>query len=369
MALTAPHEAAVVTTGEEGGTGDAKPDFLAFHVAAGEPERGKRVVAVAFGGVANDHACYEQHAHCGEDGPALALVADHAAEHVGERGADREDRDHLHEVRERGRVFERVRRVGVEKAAAVGAEHLDRNLRSDRADGDCLLRPFERRCVDVGTERLRHPLPDQKQSEGNANRNEDVERAAGDIDPEIAHRARGVTRKAADQRDRQHDAGGGREIILMREPEHLHQVRHRAFAAVVLPVGVSDEARRRIERQVRGHGGLIRRVQREYRLQAHERVKNDEAAHVEEQHGDGVGEPVLFAGRVHARDTIKHAFDRSQDRREERALAVEHARHVPAERLHQRNDDRAVQDDLNPAVDGHGMTFQNRSGRSSAQVR
>ena len=31
----------------------------------------------------------------GEDRPALALVADHAAEHVGQRRADREDQHHL----------------------------------------------------------------------------------------------------------------------------------------------------------------------------------------------------------------------------------------------------------------------------------
>ncbi len=37
-------------------------------------------------------------------------------------------------LRERGRVLERVRGVGVEEAAAVGAEHLDRVLRGDRAD-------------------------------------------------------------------------------------------------------------------------------------------------------------------------------------------------------------------------------------------
>ena len=33
----------------------------------------------------------------------------------------------------------------------------------------------------------------------------------------------------------------------MREAEHLREVRHRALAAVVLPVGVGDEADRGIE--------------------------------------------------------------------------------------------------------------------------
>jgi hypothetical protein len=46
---------------------------------------------------------------------------------------DQEDRQHLQEVGQRRRVLVRVRRVGVEEAAAVGAQHLDRLLRGDRA--------------------------------------------------------------------------------------------------------------------------------------------------------------------------------------------------------------------------------------------
>ena len=146
------------------------------------------VVAVRLGRVAGDDAGDEQHAHDREDRPALALVADHAAEHIGERRADREDRDHLDEVRQRGRILERMRGVGVEEAAAIGAEHLDRDLRGDRADRDGLLGAFERRRVDIGAERLRHALPDQEQRVGHADRQQDVERAARDIDPEIADR-------------------------------------------------------------------------------------------------------------------------------------------------------------------------------------
>ena len=45
----------------------------------------------------------------------------------------------LHEVRQRRRVLVRMRRVDVEEAAAVGAEHLDRDLRSGRAHRQRLL--------------------------------------------------------------------------------------------------------------------------------------------------------------------------------------------------------------------------------------
>jgi len=58
-------------------------------------------------------------------------------------------------------------------------------------------------------------------------------------------------------------------------------------------------------------------------------------------------------------EPIQSRFDRPQDRGEKRALTVEHARHVAAERHHQRGDDRAIEQDLNPTDDGHGRdTFR-----------
>ena len=42
--------------------------------------------------------------------------------------------------------------------------------------------------------------------------------------------------------------------VLHRQPEHLAEVRQRRLAAVVLPVGVRQERRRRVERHVPGRG-------------------------------------------------------------------------------------------------------------------
>ena len=72
-------------------------------------------------------------------------------------------------------------------------------------------------------------------------------------------------------------------------------------------------------------------------------------ADMEQQHGDRVGQPVLLALFVDAARPVERRLDRPQHRRKKRALAVEHPRHVPAERLHQRDDDRAIKNDLNPA--------------------
>jgi hypothetical protein len=210
--------------GEQRRGDDAEADFLAFHVTAGKTHRAQGVVAVSFGPIGDDHAADEQDAHHGEDGPALALVADHAAEHVGHRGADREDQDNLEEVRQRGRILERMRRVGVEEPAAVGAEHLDRDLRGDRADRDGLLGTLKRRRLDIRAERLRHALPHQEQGSDDTDRYEDIERAARDIDPEIADRPHRCAREAADQRHRKHDTRGPRQEVLVRQAEHLYEV-------------------------------------------------------------------------------------------------------------------------------------------------
>ena len=75
---------------------------------------------------------------------------------------------------------------------------------------------------------------------------------------------------------------------------------------------------------------------------------------MKQQHGDRIGQPMLLAPLVDAADPVEPGLDRPQDRREECALAIEDARHVPAERFDQRDDDRAVQNDLKPANDGHG---------------
>ena len=217
------------------------------------------------------------------------------------------------------------------------------------------LAPSKRRRVDISAERLRHALPDQKQSKGNADRNEDVERAAGHIDPEIADRLGRGAGEAADQRDRKHDAGCRREKVLMGEAEHLHEVGQRALATVVLPVGVGDEADGRVEAEIFGHGRHALRIERQEALQAQQGVEDQEAADMEEQHGDRVGQPILLPLLVDAAEAIEASLDRPQHRRQKGALAVEDSRHVPAERLHQRDNDRAIDRDLNPSINGHGV--------------
>ena len=58
---------------------------------------------------------------------------------------------------------------------------------------------------------------------------------------------------------------------------------------------------------------------------------------------------MLLALGINTTQHVEAGFDRHQHRAEERALTVEDARHVAAERLHQRDDDRAIEKDLDPA--------------------
>ena len=234
--------------GEQAGIGDAEAGFLAFHVAAAlhggdglvGTQPGKQGVALLLEGHRADRKHQENHRHGREYRPALARIADHAAESEAERGRDQEDRQHLDEVGQRRRVLVGMRRVGVEEAAAVGAEHLDRFLRGDRTHGQGLglrrgrlrhgialvvlerlaggielgivvFRDFQCRHVLVGVEILDGALTHQEHGKDQRERQQDLQRNAGQIDPGVADGGGRVADKAADQRDDDDDAGGGGE--------------------------------------------------------------------------------------------------------------------------------------------------------------
>ena len=115
------------------GVEDPETSFFAFHI------RGRRAAKLRVNrialvlGVSADQAPTDKHdRHRGPNRPAVAEVLDFVAEQVNQRAWNQKDREHLDEIRERRRVFKRMGRIGVEKSAAVGPEHLDRDLRSDR---------------------------------------------------------------------------------------------------------------------------------------------------------------------------------------------------------------------------------------------
>ena len=81
-----------------------------------------------------------------------------------------------------------------------------------------LFRTCERRRIDIGPQVLGYALPDEEKRCDYRDRQQDVERAAGEIDPKIAKAARLTPGKAANQGNGQCDADGGRDEIMDREP-------------------------------------------------------------------------------------------------------------------------------------------------------
>ena len=98
-------------------------------------------------------------------------------------------------VSQRTGILERVRGIDIEEAAAVAAQKFDGFLRRYRPAGNRLRHIFERSGFDRWGQGLRHALRNEKESRQHADREQNVERAAGEIDPKIANRRRSSPRK------------------------------------------------------------------------------------------------------------------------------------------------------------------------------
>ena len=174
-----------------------------------------------------------------------------------------------------------MRRVDVEKAAAVGAQLLDRDLRSSRSHRH---RDFGYQLAIGSLDRLhqgggivrfevlndalrnKHERKDQRQ------RQQDVERGAHQVEPEVADRRRGPAGQSADQGHQHRHAGGRRNKILHAQAEHLRQIAHRRFAAVALPVRVRGKADGGVERRIGTIGGKALRIERQDLLHSQQQI-------------------------------------------------------------------------------------------------
>ena len=234
--------------------------------------RQHRITGLLCGDHADGHR-HEDHEHGGEDGPALARVAHHLPERVTERARNHEDCEQLEKIRKRRRVLERMRGVHVEETAAVRAELLDRDLARGGAERHGLLLHdlrrehrlagrihrglagrvrdghvdrlrIEQRHAAIRRERLHDALRHEDDRKQQRQRQQDVQRAAHEVDVEVADGRRLAAHETADQRHEHGHAGRGREEVLHTEPEHLGQIAHRRFTTVALPVRVGGESSR-----------------------------------------------------------------------------------------------------------------------------
>ena len=203
-----------------------------------------------------------------------------------------------------------MRGIGVEEAAAVGAKFLDGFLARDRTNGNDLLGPFQRRRLESAGQSLRRAEHDQREGDDDRQRQQNIKCRPRHIDPEIAHGRRCRARKAARQREGHGEAGRGGEEVMDGQPQHLREMTHRRLAAVVLPIGVGDEAERGVEREIGRHGVEAPRIQRQHILQSLQGVKREKADEAEGQHRHGVDEPALLARRLHAGKAVEQPLHR-----------------------------------------------------------
>ncbi len=79
-----------------------------------------------------------------------------------------------------------MRRVDIEEAAPIGAEHLDGFLRSDRSQRDLLIDALQAMRRDIGGEGLGDAGETQHNRQDQGQRQQHVQIGAHHIDPEIA---------------------------------------------------------------------------------------------------------------------------------------------------------------------------------------
>jgi hypothetical protein len=90
--------------------------------------------------------------------------------------------------------------IGVD--SLVGPEHLDGDVCGHRPDGNGLFGVFESCGIRVVTKRLRDPLRDQEEVANHADGQQNIERTAGEIDPELFIDARAKRRMSTTARYR-----------------------------------------------------------------------------------------------------------------------------------------------------------------------
>ena len=180
---------------------------------------------------------------------------------------------------------------------------------------------------DGAGEGLYRTFSDEDDAGDEGDRQEDVEHAARDVDPEVADGRRVASSEAPHHGDRHGDADRRRDELLHRQGADLGEVRHRRLAAVVLPVGVGRERRRRVEAQGRADAVEVLGIQGQRTLDSNDHVGEGDGDGGEDDHRAGVALPGLFLLGTRA----EHPVDRPFDEAEEVHPSVEDRRHVRTE--------------------------------------
>ena len=264
--------------------------------------------------------------HRGEQRPALARVADHAAEGEGQRRPRSAACDRSRGCCDQAFGFSNgCAALALKKPPPLVPSCL---IASCVATGPSAMVCLAPSSVVASTEPASVcGMPEQHEGERehDRQRQQDVERRAGHIDPEIAD---GLARRCARRRATSASASAmpvaAERKFCTVSPAIWHEMAHGGLAAIGLPVGVGDEADRGVEGEVRRTRGEALRIERQHVLQPHAAHRaTRKPACVEDQHRQRIGEPALLLCGSTPASAIEAALDRRQHRREERALALE----------------------------------------------
>jgi hypothetical protein len=96
---------------------------------------------------------------------------------------------------------------------------------------------------------------------------------------------------------------------MNRQSSHLHEIAHRGFRYIGLPIRIGDETDRSIEGEIRGDRVEFLRIERKQSLESLHRVKYEKANQAEDQHGQTIGDPMLLIPLVNTASPIEAALD------------------------------------------------------------
>ena len=156
-----------------------------------------------------------------------------------------------------------------------------------------------------------------------------------------------------------------------RQPDHLAELRHRRLAAIALPVGVGGEADRRVPRQMRRQRREVQRIERQHVLQPQDRIGQQHAGEVEQQHMDAVAAPALLSLGIDSGQGVKAALHGSEHRMEPGAPALHYREQAHSHGLRHRDDERGEDQNEQPTLRGHDVSsFRTvRGGRAPRRDR
>ena len=192
---------------------------------------------------------------------------------------------------------------------------------------------------------LYHSLLNEQDRENDRRRQENVQRTAHQIGPEIPERAARLASDSTDECRRDAHANRSGCEIVKRELHHLRQVRHRRLTRIALPVGVRGERRSGLEALAVSDRLQVLWIQRQRALKSEREIRDDHRDRAERDETGEIHGPMLIFLRIDPADAI----DRTLEQAEEAPRSIVRAREIQPDRLGTDQPCRTQNHDRKPA--------------------